>query len=315
MKLSQLIYEYIAFRKSLGEVARTNGYCLRAFSRAMGDEVDIREVLSDRVNTFLAGNGPVTSYWHRKHSSLTSFYRYAIAHGHVAFSPLPTVLPKQPERFAPHIYTRDELRRLLDATDSYRTGRAFIEPDTFRTLLLLLYGTGLRISEALSLTIEDVDLREALVLVRDTKFYKTRVVPVGTQLREVMVQYAKRRKESRYSQSAKAPFFLTRRSAPLTVALVESSFQRLRAHAGVCRDDSARYQPRLHDLRHTFAVHRLTAAYQDKQNVQKLLPQLSTYMGHAKISSTQWYLTMTPELLREASLRFAQYAFEEVCYE
>src|SRR5678816_3364477 len=74
-------------------------------------------------------------------------------------------------------------------------------------------------------------------------FYKTRVVPVGTQLREVMVQYAKRRKGSRYSQSANAPFFLTRRSAPLTVALVESSFQRLRAHAGVCRDDSARYQP------------------------------------------------------------------------
>jgi hypothetical protein len=70
----------------------------------MGDEVDIRDVLSDRVNTFLAGNGPVTSHWHRKHSSLTSFYRYAIAHGHVAFSPLPTVLPKQPVRFAPHIY-------------------------------------------------------------------------------------------------------------------------------------------------------------------------------------------------------------------
>jgi site-specific recombinase XerD len=63
-------------------------------------------------------------------------------------------------------------------------------------------------------------------------------------------------------------------------------------------------------LRHTFAVHRLTEGYREKQNVQKLLPQLSTYMGHAKISSTQWYLTMTPELLREANLRFAQYAFE-----
>lgn len=76
------------------------------------------------------------------------------------------------------------------------------------------------------------------------------------------------------------------------------------------RADGARYQPRLHDLRHTFAVHRLTEGYREKQNVQKLLPQLSTYMGHAKISSTQWYLTMTPELLREANLRFARYAFE-----
>lgn len=107
MKLSQLISEYVAFRKSLGEVGRTNGYVLRAFGRAMGDEIDIGDVQPDRVNAFLAGSGSVTSYWHRKHSSLTSFYRYAIAHGHVASSPLPTVLPKPPERFAPHIYGRD----------------------------------------------------------------------------------------------------------------------------------------------------------------------------------------------------------------
>jgi len=310
MKLSQLISEYVAFRKSLGEVGRTNGYILRAFSKAMGDEADIGDVQPYRVNAFLAGSGPVTSHWHRKHSSLISFYRYAIAHGHVASSPLPTVLPKQAERFAPHIYSRDELRRLLDATNAYRTGRAFIEPHTFRALLFLLYGTGLRISEALSLTLGDVDLQEAFVIVRDTKFYKTRLVPIGTQVCEVLVQYAKRRKDSGRSQDKSAPFFMTRRSAPLTVALVESSFQRLRDYAGVRRTDGARYQPRLHDLRHTFAVHRLTEGYREKQNVQKLLPQLSTYMGHAKISSTQWYLTMTPELLREANLRFAQYAFE-----
>ncbi len=309
MKLSQLIGEYVAFKKSLGGVGRTDEYVLRAFSRAMGDEIDIRDVQSDQVSAFLAGSGPVTSHWHRKYCSLISFYRYAIAHGHVASSPLPTVLPKQAERFAPHIYSRDELRRLLDATDLYRHGR-LIEPHTFRTLLLLLYGTGLRISEALSLTLNDVDLQEAVIIVRDTKFYKTRLVPIGTQLCEVMVQYAKRRKESKHSQDKSAPFFVTRRSAPLTVFLVECSFQRLRDHAGVRRVDGARYQPRLHDLRHTFAVHRLTAGYREKQNVQKLLPQLSTYMGHAKISSTQWYLTMTPELLREANLRFAQYAFE-----
>lgn len=155
-----------------------------------------------------------------------------------------------------------------------------------------------------------MDLEEAFIIVRDTKFYKTRLVPIGTQLCEVMVQYTNRRKESGRSQDKSASFFMTRRSAPLTVALVESSFQRLRAHAGVRRADGARYQPRLHDLRHTFAVHRLTAGYQEKKNVQKLLPQLSTYMGHAKLSSTQWYLTMTPELLREANLCFAQYAFE-----
>lgn len=309
MKLSQLVNEYIAFKKSLGVVGRTDWFTLRAFAKAMGDEVDIRTVQPDRVSAFLAGSGPVTSHWHRKHCTLASFYRYAISHDHVTSSPLPTTLPKQPKSFAPYIYSRDELRRLLDATACYRHGR-LIEPHTFRALLLLLYGTGLRISEALSLTLGDVDLQEGIIMVRDTKFYKTRMVPFGTQLCEVLVQYAKRRKGSRHSQHKESPFFVTRHSKKLTVFLVEQSFQRLRALAGVQRSDGARYQPRLHDLRHTFAVHRLTEGYRQKQNVQKLLPQLSTYMGHVKISSTQLYLTMTPELLREASLRFAEYAFE-----
>lgn len=308
MKLSQLVDEYIVFKKSLGVVGRTDGFTLRAFAKAMGD-VEIRAVVPDRVSTFLAGGGPVTSHWHRKHCTLTSFYRYALAHGHVGCSPLPTVLPKQPERFAPYIYSRDELRRLLDTADWYRHGR-LIEPHTFRALLLLLYGTGLRIGEAVSLTLDDVDLQEGIVIVRDTKFYKTRMVPVGTQLREAMVQYAQQRKGRRYLQDQSSPFFVTRLSRKLTVFLVEQSFKRLRALAGVYRSDGARYQPRLHDLRHTFAVHRLTEGYRQEQNVQTLLPQLSTYLGHVKISSTQLYLTMTPELLHEASLRFAQYAFE-----
>jgi site-specific recombinase XerD len=309
MKLSQLISEYIAFKKSLGVVGRTDGFTLRAFAKAMGDEIDILAVQPDRVSAFLAGNGPVTSYWHRKHCTLISFYRYAIAHGHAASSPLPTVVPKQPQRSTPYIYSRDELRHLIEATDSYRHGR-LIEPQTFRALLLLLYGTGLRISEALSLTVADVDLQEAVIIVRDTKFYKTRLVPLGSQLREALVQYARQRKGRRRSQDQSSPFFVTRHSKKLTVFLVEQSFKRLRTLAGVYRSDGARYQPRLHDLRHTFAVHRLTEGYRQKQNVQKLLPQLSTYLGHAKISSTQLYLTMTPELLREASLRFSQYAFE-----
>jgi integrase/recombinase XerD len=308
MKLSQLVDEYIAFKKSLGVVGRTDGFMLRAFAKAMGDEIDILDVDPNRVLAFIAGNGPVTSHWHRKHCTLTCFYRYAITHGHVASSPLPTVLPKQPERFAPYIYTRNELRRLLDATDCYRHGR-LIEPHTFRALLLLLYGTGLRIGEAVFLTLKDVDLQEGIVIVRDTKFYKTRLVPFGSQLREAMVQYAQQRKGRRYLQDQSAPFFVTRHSKKLTVFLVEQSFKRLRTLAAVHRTDGARYQPRLHDLRHTFAVHRLTEGYRQKQNVQKLLPQLSTYLGHVKISSTQLYLTMTPELLTEASLRFAQYAF------
>ena len=94
--------------------------------------------------------------------------------------------------------------------------------------------------------------------------------------------------------------------------MIEYAFRRLRRHVGVYRSDGARYQPRLHDMRHSFAINRLTSWYREGADVQKLLPQLATYLGHVKLSATQVYLTMTPELLREASLRFERYAFREV---
>ena len=89
---------------------------------------------------------------------------------------------------------------------------------------------------------------------------------------------------------------------------MRSAFRRLRSQAGVQRNDSARYQPRLHDLRHTGAVHRLVFWYRSGADLQRLLPQLATYLGHIDLSATQRYLTMTPELLREASMRFERYS-------
>ncbi len=127
-----------------------------------------------------------------------------------------------------------------------------------------------------------------------------------------MGQYAAQRKEAGHTQSGSAPFFVLRRGAPVSIQIVEQAFTRLRRYAGVGRADGARYQPRLHDMRHSFAVHRLTSWYRQGADVQKLLPQLATYLGHVSIVATQVYLTMTPELLHAASVRFEQYAFKEV---
>ena len=102
-----------------------------------------------------------------------------------------------------------------------------------------------------------------------------------------------------------------RRGGQVQRPLVEWRFKGLREYADVKRVDGARYQPRLHDLRHSFAVHRLVSWYQQGADVQKLLPQLSTYLGHLRISDTQHYLTMTPQLLHEASIRFERYAWKE----
>ena len=178
---------------------------------------------------------------------------------------------------------------------------------TLRTLILVLYGAGLRLSEVLHLKLTDAHLQDSLLTIRESKFYKTRLVPIGPHLKKALSAYAEKRCHSA-SLNPDSFFFVTRDGECVTRQIAERSFDRLRNRAGVHRNDGARYQPRLHDLRHSFAVHRLVSWYRQGADVQRLLPQLSTYLGHVHVASTQHYLTMTPELLQEASLRFELYA-------
>jgi site-specific recombinase XerD len=256
---------------------------------------------------YIAGTGPVTRFWHRKLEALRGFYRFALGRGYTQSYPLPEKLPRPSCIFTPYIYSSDELRRLIDTTEQCVNSRTKLQAPTVRTLLLLLYGAGLRISEALRLRPEDVDLTTNLLTVRESKFYRTRLVPIGVRLTGVLASYEKQRNHWTTRETVES-FFVTRHGQPVIRSLAERTFSRLRGLANVRRDDGARYQPRLHDLRHTFAVHRLVAWYRNGADVQRLLPQLSTYLGHVHVSATQHYLTMTPDLLYQASVRFEQYA-------
>lgn len=312
MKLHALVTQYIAFRESLSEDFGSQARLLRQFSRDMGTNREANEVQPDQVRVFLDGTRPLSSYWHRKQSILRGFYQYAITRGLVAASPLPAQAPKRPPAMMPYIYTHEELRRLLEATTSLRHANRQLEPETFRVLLLLLYGAGLRLCEALALNRSDYDPAIALVTIRDTKFHKTRLVPLGADLNQALATYVAEHHRTEASASDRSPLFTDREGTRLTDYAIRRSFRRLRTTAGIQRTDGARYQPRLHDLRHSFAVHRLTAWYQAGADVQKLLPHLATYLGHVNVAATQVYLTMTPELLQLASERFAQYTFQEV---
>jgi len=309
MKIRLLADQYIAYGKSLGAKFKSAAYTLRAFCRFVGDEADIKRVREDQVNAFLAGGeGQSIARWQQKYGTLRVFYDYAISSGCVATAPLPAKRPKCTKSLEAYIYSVEELKKILRENGSH--GRKFkLEPLTIHSLLLLLYGTGLRIGEALALTYGDVDISTKLITVSDTKFFKTRLVPVGQQLHGALERYVESRRQAGHSQNVDSPFFVTRSGASPTLALVERAFRRLCIRAGVTRSDGSRLQPRLHDLRHTFAVHRLIAWYREgANNVQNLVPHLATYLGHVHLSSTQVYLKMTPELLQQASLRFEQYA-------
>jgi site-specific recombinase XerD len=311
MKLAEVVGEYVTHKQSMGMRFCTEARTLKSFCRAMGD-IAMTEVQRDRVEAYLAGKGPVTRFWQRKHEVLVGFYRFAIARGYALHVPLPHRVPKPAQAFVPHIYSHDELRRLLKATSACDNPRSNIESDTCRTLILLLYGAGLRISEALALTLADVDLSTGILIIHTSKFYKTRLVPLGPDLTRALRTYATRR-AMQYPSGPEGAFFVSRIGNPLTRRAAEDTFSQLRLRAGVLRHDGARYQPRLHDLRHAFAVHRLVAWYRQGADVQRLLPQLATYLGHVHLAATQRYLTMTPELLQEASQRFERYAGEVAC--
>lgn len=174
-----------------------------------------------------------------------------------------------------------------------------------------MYGAGLRRSEVLSLTVADADLPNALLTIRDTKFFKSRWVPIGRDLTKVLKAYVRWRHTRQPAAGTDGRFFLDRNGAPLTWWPLHHAFDRLRRHADVKRSDGGRYQPRMHDLRHTFAVHRLTDWYRQGLDVQRLVYHLSVYLGHAHLEDTQVYLTMTPELLQQAATCFERYARQE----
>lgn len=308
MKLADVVSTYVAFKRALGLRFASEAFRLQAFCRALGD-IEVTAVTPEAVRAFLAGPGPVTPYWHLKYRILRSFYRYAIGRRFVATSPLPPTVPICPTGLSPYIYSTAELQRLLAATTTLATRRDPMRGLLFRTLLLLLYGTGMRVGEALALTLADVDLRQALVTVRQAKFCKTRLVPIGPALTRELAAYVRQRGPLALPTAA---FFVTRTGQPLRYDRVGRDFRRLRNLAGIRRAPDARYQPRLHDLRHAAAVHRVVAWYRAGVDVQQRLPQLATYLGHVDLSGTQRYLTMTPDLLHEASRRFERYAHEEV---
>jgi len=314
MKLAELINTYVTFKRSMGMRFHSEDCLLRAFCRAMG-EVDVSEVKPEHVLAFIAGKGPVTAFWNLKFKVLRSFYRFAVSRGFTATCPLPANLPKFPPPFEPYIYSTEELRRLLAATDGLQAPESPLQALTFRTLLLLLYGTAMRIGEALSLTLHDVDLSNGLVTVRDAKFFKTRLVPMGPKLIKEIATYASKRRQLPLPHGDASSFFATRTGNPLVYENAITLFQRVRRQANIKRESSASYPPRLHDIRHTAVVHRLIAWYKAGADVQRLLPQLATYLGHKDLASTQHYLSMTPELLHEASERFERYAQPEIRHE
>jgi integrase len=203
----------------------------------------------------------------------------------------------------PYIYTEDEILRLMEAARSLFSPRK-LRCHTYYCLIGLLATTGLRSGEAVRLQKDDVDLPQRLLTIRDTKFGKSRLVPMHPTTAKALSEYAARR--DAFLGKVNVPtFFISDRRGPISDSGLHASFITVCRAAGIENPATGR-NPRMHDLRHRFAVNTLLNWYRRGEDVEQRLPVLSTFLGHGNVQDTYWYLSSTPELMGAACKRLEQ---------
>jgi integrase/recombinase XerD len=207
--------------------------------------------------------------------------------------------PQHVTRCVPNILSKEQVRELLRAALALPDRR---RPRTFFTLLLLLYTAGLRLSEAVRLRVGDIDFTAGTLLIRETKFFKTRLVPLAADVLHQLQQHVRALRLPRMPASLDQPLF-QHDGRPYSIAHVAGAGRQLLRASGL-KPARGRAGPHLHCLRHSFAVHRIAKWYAEGMDVQAHLPALATYMGHTGIASTQYYVTVTAEILEHAGRRF-----------
>lgn len=295
---------FLAHKRRLGRSYQTQESRLRGFDRfvqARGirrlEELD-RRLLQDFAVS-LRGKKP--SSQSEVLFTVRYFFQYLRRTARLDTTPDSVLRPKVVRRpRQPYIFLVKELAAVLEAARGVRAW----DGDTAFTVLHLIYACGLRIGEAVGLRLQDVDLTEAVLWIRHTKFGKSRRIPMGRRAAERMAAYLEARGQRFGTSCADDHCFITRRSKALTVNLLEVWFRGACRRAGVM--PSGRPAPRVHDMRHSFAVHRLCKWYAEGCRPQDKLVLLSIYMGHVDVAYTAHYLQRTLDVLRLASARYGR---------
>jgi integrase len=294
--------EYLHTRRALGTQLKWPESCLRQFVDfliAQGTDV-VTTALALRWTFQPFGLQPAT--YARRLGLVRAFACWLQASDPRTEIPPPRLLPAPHRRPTPHIYSHDEILALMAAAGQLNGGE--LQGATFATLIGLLAATGLRPGEALKLDVDDVDLPDQVLTIQGSKGGKSRLVPFTPSTAAALTQYAEQRDRLLPHRSTPA-FLLTASGSRVTGDMARRTFARLCQHVGLRPRQPGRsgHGPRLQDLRHTFATAELITWYRAGLDVNRLLPQLSTYLGHGSPGETYWYLQAVPELLALASER------------
>lgn len=298
--LKASLRDYLAFRRALG-------FKLRAEERLLGRFVKFAaRAGATFITTELAlrwvnqHDDAPPGHRARRLAAVRGWARFASASDPRTIVPPDDLLPYRHRRIPPYLYRDREIHALIEAARRL-SPQGGLRPHTYATLIGLYVATGLRAGEALRMDREDVDLVQGVLQIRESKYGKSRLVPVHISTQQALKRYADHR--DRTFPSPRSPsFFLSERGTRVQYNCVWKTFHALGRQVGL-REAPGRRAPCIYDLRHRFAITTLTRWQRCGADVDRRLPELSTYMGHSSVANTYWYLTATPELLRYALRR------------
>lgn len=310
--LQARVEQYLVERRKLGFALRSMGHGLPSFARYVASAghhgpltVDLMAAWARQAKS---GHGNRTTSA-RRLKMLRPFTAWLRQFEPATEVPDEAVFGAVPGRMTPHVYREPEIIELLAAARKLGPDGG-LRPVVMETLFGLIACTGLRISEALGLLDADVDLQGGVLTIRQSKFGKSRLVPLHLSAIEVLARY--RTQRARHVRSTpELPFFVASRGRllgqPIGDRQVHRIFEDLRIRLGWV-DRGSHGTPRIHDLRHAFAVRRLVLWHEQGVDLSQRMLALSTYLGHVKVSSTYWYLTGVPELMGLLGQRFERFA-------
>ena len=299
-RLRTALEEYLALRRKLGFKLCRAGDLLHnfvSFAEQEGASFITRE-LALRWAIQPKDCQPV--WWATRFGMVRRFAEYWSAVDPRTEIPPQELLPYRYYRRPPYIYSDHEITRLVKAAQQLPSPMG-LRASTYSTLFGLLAATGMRVSEPIGLDREDVDLAQGILTVRQTKFGKSRLVPIHRSTQEALQRYACLR-DRVFRRPKTRSFFLSECGTRLTQWSVRRTFVLLSRQIGL-RGPEDRHGPRLHDLRHGFAIRTLLGWYRTGIDIERHMPELSTYLGHVHVTDTYWYISAAPELLRYATLR------------
>ena len=303
--ITQAVYDYLQLR-------RGHGYKLKMHQKLLLNFADfLQHHQADYVTQELAlkwaqlPQNVKPGYWKQRLTVVRGFTQYLKGLDPRTQIPAPDLLPSAPSRPIPYLYSDQTIEALLDAARNMpaRNPKDKLQPWTFYCLFGLLSVSGMRVGEVRRLRLEDVDLKAAVLTVRAGKNDNERYVPLHETTRDVLSDYIKRRERHWHGQLVSDHLFVSGSGKMLHHQSILRTFHQLSHQIGLRDKDVKHRPPRLHELRHSFANKVLADWYRNDQDPERMLPVLSTYLGHVSVSNTYWYLQNNPALMKHAMTR------------